>query len=98
MKSVIFSIALLGLGFLVNCQTTVIQINPSSEQTAQPTGKVRYGSAVLGNIDITKNYESPCGQNVNKVVIRRDLIDSIIHFAIGGIYTTRSVEVYCSGK
>lgn len=80
------------------CQTTVIKINPSSEPIKEATGKVRYGSAVFGNIDITKNYESPCGQNVNQVVIRRDFLDSLIHFAIGGIYTTRSVEVFCNGK
>lgn len=83
---------------LSNCQTTVIQINPSSEPMIQPSGKVRYGSAAFGYIDVTKNYESPCGQNVNQVVIRRDWLDSLIHFAIGGIYTTRSVDVYCSGK
>ncbi len=99
MKTMILQL-LLAFGILVlsHCQTTIIQINPSSEPMIQPTGKVRYGSAAFGYIDISKNYESPCGQNVNQVVIRRDWLDSVIHFAIGGIYTTRSVEVYCSGK
>lgn len=97
-RSLFILFFILGIFIFSNCQTTVIQISPSSEPLGKPTSKVRYGSAAFGYIDVTKNYESPCGQNVNQIVIQRDWVDSLIHFAIGGIYTTRSVDVYCAGK
>lgn len=89
----IFLILILGF---YNCQTTVIQINPGVEITnAVPEQKKRYGTVGFGYFDITKENESKCGQNVRKVVIQRDWLDCVIHTLIGGIYTSRSVEVYC---
>ena len=94
MKKIIFLLLLILV--VSNCQTTVIQIQPGVEiANASPNQKKRYGTIGFGYIEVNKQNPSNCGQNVRKVVIQRDWLDCIIHTLIGGIYTTRSVDVYC---
>jgi hypothetical protein len=96
MKKFTITLFAILITLLTNCQTVVIQINPGVEiKNAAPNQKKRYGTVGFGYIDITKDNDSACGQNVRKIVIERDWLDCIVHFFIGGLYTTRSVDVYC---
>jgi len=87
----------LSLLFLVQCQTSVVNFGQPGVGD-EPTAAVdqRYGSVIAGLIPVSSPAEHSCDQNPRRVVITRDWIDFAIHFWVGGIYTTRTVELYCA--
>ena len=84
---------------LSSCYVTEIRLAPAqAEQAAPPVPakNVSYASLGLGILDKTKEVKSECGdRNTSSAVIEMNVLDTIIHTAIGFAYTTRHVKVYC---
>jgi hypothetical protein len=58
---------------------------------------VNFASVGLGIYPISRPVHPVCsqGQILDYVAFEMDLLDSVLHFVIGGIYTSRKVRVYC---
>ena len=83
-----------------NCHKTTIKVKPQQHpdyiREAKLEKKVRYKSLFLGVKELSTAEPEQCPENrAETVIIKRDLIDSVIHVLIGGVFTTRSVELYC---
>lgn len=46
--------------------------------------------------ELEKHKNPVCEKDVDTVVLYHDFVDSIIHFFIGGITSSRSIQIYCS--
>lgn len=46
--------------------------------------------------DLAKHTTPVCNSGVSAIMIRRDFWDFFQHFFIGGINSTRSIDVFCS--
>ena len=77
----------------MSCQTTVLNFAPS--QGAEPTQSTAYGSMLVGIFEVSDPPEIPCPGQVRKIVITRNAWDFLLHFFLGGIYTTRRIRIYC---
>ncbi len=79
------------------CQTTTIVFDTVKPAPLKllPDNERRYASMALGIYELSKPETATCSDVPAKVVIRRNVVDALIHATIGGIYTTRSIEVYC---
>lgn len=79
------------------CQTSVVTFGePMVGDPNEPAFVQRYGSVVAGILAISSPQRHSCDNTPRRVVITRDWIDMAIHFWIGGLYTTRSVKLYCA--
>ena len=97
MKKILLSIIIIGL---TGCLNTVVTLN-SSPKEEKYAKKIMYPSLGLGMIELNR-YQSMISEckdtGVNTVHIYRTALDSTIHFLIGGIYTSRSVDIHCGKK
>lgn len=72
---------------------TFVDVRSSAEK---PTASTKTYSYVLGYFELGKPAEAICPEGkVTKIEIKRNVVDSIIHFLIGGIVTSRTQDVYC---
>jgi len=82
-----------------SCQTTTVVFNENEPlpMPEQLNVQQRYSSLALGIIELSDPQTTTCPpeKNVSRVVVHRGFIDLLIHASIGGIYTTRTIEVYC---
>lgn len=94
---VLFALA----GFTASCHQVIIKLEPGLQMSSvPPTVKpdnpdTSYSSVALGIIEYSKPVQAKCDKGVKFVKIERSIIDCILHFFIGGFYTTRSVMVFC---
>ncbi|PJZ71487.1 hypothetical protein CH373_03080 [Leptospira perolatii] len=106
MLSLIRKSTILGsiLIFLVlNCHSTaVIYKEPvipvaNTEKHSPPEEKLNQGSYVFGIYPSSPAQEISCpgGANYPEVVMTTGVWDSVIHILIGGVYTRKTVEIYC---
>ncbi|NCS95469.1 MAG: hypothetical protein GW761_16885 [Leptospira sp.] len=77
------------------CNKTTLSLTKDKIETASYESKTE--SYLLGYYELgqTEEWVCPSGSH-NKVVIERNKFDTIIHFAVGGVFTTRSNTIYCS--
>ncbi|MDH5655561.1 MAG: hypothetical protein OEZ34_06605 [Spirochaetia bacterium] len=90
---------------LSGCYITNINlVNPPEQKNIEknPGGVVlnqseKFPSMWFGIKALKKPVEPSCAeeQKVEKVIYKTDLLDNVIHFLIGGIYTRRTIEIYC---
>lgn len=78
----------------INCQTTEIIFPNNGIASDTYTHKERQGST-LYKIELYTPHYPECNDKVKKIVIRRDLIDSLYYYFIAPFYMTRTVEIYC---
>lgn len=82
------------LWFVFQCNhTTLVDVRSSAEK---PTATTKTYSYVLGYFELGQPAEAICPEGkLTKVEIKRNVMDSIIHFLIGGIVTSRTQDIYC---
>lgn len=94
--------------FLFQCQSTEVvfdstilspieqsKYSDKSNMANTNTTSVRYGSVVFGYFEVTNPVATPCNYETKSIVMQKEFLDGVIHFFIGGIYTTRMVYIYC---
>jgi len=74
-------------------QATLIDKKSTAEK---PSDSNRTYSYVMGYYEFGAPREAVCPEGkLTRVEIKRNVVDSIIHFFVGGIVTTRTQEIYC---
>lgn len=82
--------------FLINCHVLVVDMENKRyyPQTNHEVSQ-KYGTMIWGKFEVSKPREVSCNNGIRSIVIQRSVIDFIIHYFIGGIYSTRSIEADC---
>ncbi len=86
------------------CHTTIIETDSySNEKTSHtvkelPTYEKTYVSLGLGIYEFSDPDYIPCPEGATSVKFQRTLLDFLIHVSLGGIVTTRHVQVFCKVK
>jgi len=93
------------LFFFSNCFVTHVRFKqPQSMQNTEsqdkmpvPVQSVNFASVGLGIYPVTDPVRPVCneGQSLDNVTFEMDIVDNILHFMVGGVYTRRKVRVYC---
>lgn len=97
-KKILIHTILSGILLLaIACQTTIIRVEGQMEvdESRTPDAQEQYESVVLGIVELSEPMEAHCQTATDKVVMRMDPMDSLIHFFLGGVYSTRTISVYC---
>jgi hypothetical protein len=77
-----------------NCNKTTLINTKSIAETPNETSKTH--SIILGYYEIGKPNTAFCPEGrISRIEIKRNLKDAIIHILVGGVYSTRTQEVYC---
>lgn len=81
--------------FFSFCNRTTLSL--TKDNVENPSYESKTESYFLGYYEFgaVEEWICPSGSH-NKIVIERNIVDSVIHFAVGGVFTTRSNIVYCS--
>ncbi|MBM9579260.1 hypothetical protein JWG45_19115 [Leptospira sp. 201903070] len=92
----ILSFFLFGLG----CHNTSLQIYPNQTPILNPIREKPETTYIQGGyaVGLIENFKAPevhCKEGKPQIFIQRNLMDSILHWTIGGIYTRRTVQVFC---
>ncbi|MCW7462161.1 LIC_10461 domain-containing protein [Leptospira limi] len=91
----IFSI----LFFFGRCHTTVIKIQKSEldiNKMELKQNQTHQASLVFGYTEVSDPSKSNCRNEKTKaIVLHRDWKDKLIHVLIGGIYSSKSISIYC---
>ncbi|TGM53177.1 LA_3781 family PerA/PerB upregulated protein [Leptospira adleri] len=87
--------------FVLGCHNTTLQIYPNQIPIANPTQEkpeatFTQGGYLVGMIENFKTPEIRCREGKPQILIQRNLMDSFLHWTIGGIYTRRTVQVFCN--
>ncbi|EMJ93206.1 LIC_10461 domain-containing protein [Leptospira alstonii] len=88
--------------FLFTCYRTTLQVMPGNK--LEPVSSVpeleqefKQGNWILG---LFPAFEPPllnlCTNGKPQLKIQRGILDHLIHWTIGGLYTVRTVQIYCS--
>ena len=81
--------------FLSFCNRTTLSLTKDNVENPSYVSKTE--SYLLGYYEFGAVEEWICPSDSHtKIVIERNIVDSVIHFAVGGVFTTRSNIVYCS--
>ncbi|PJZ71489.1 hypothetical protein CH373_03095 [Leptospira perolatii] len=86
----------------LNCHTTVVvhkesgtPDSVSKEQTFSPDRTFRQGSYLVGIYPSESAPDISCPSGTPEVKMITSFRDALMHVLIGGVYTTKTVEVYC---
>lgn len=55
----------------------------------------KFGSLGFGIVEYSDALTINCGPELRELVLERNIIDTVLHFLIGGLYTRRDIRVYC---
>ena len=87
--------------FFSNCQTTEIILEQEGAEIDVDEAPIneqhKYVSLALGVYEYSKAIEPACS-NVQKILIKRNIPDAVFYFFLGGIYTPRTIYLYCKEK
>ncbi len=86
--------------FTIGCHNTTLKIYPNQTPILNPVREkpdltYKQGGYLVGMIENFKIPEIHCKEGRPQILIQRNLMDSILHWTIGGIYTSRTVQVFC---
>jgi hypothetical protein len=82
------------IGLLANCNRTTLINTKSIGEKPNETSKTK--AVGLGYYEIGDANVAFCPEGrISRIEIKRNRTDAIIHILAGGIYTTRTQEVYC---
>ncbi|MCG6169236.1 hypothetical protein LFX25_15430 [Leptospira sp. FAT2] len=97
LKTILLTIT---IGTATGCHNTTLQIYNSpgaasfpDETKADQTYK--QGGYAVGLIESFDTPEVKCQEGKPRILIQRNFWDNVIHWTIGGIYTRRTVQVFC---
>ncbi|AXR61131.1 LIC_10461 domain-containing protein [Leptospira mayottensis] len=85
----------------VTCYQTTLQVTPrkthfsSPIEESNPDQEYKQGNWIAGLIP---SFDPPlisCTNGRPELKIRRGVLDNVIHWTIGGIYTRRTIQIYC---
>ncbi|EMY79512.1 hypothetical protein LEP1GSC060_2442 [Leptospira weilii serovar Ranarum str. ICFT] len=62
---------------------------------SEPDQTFKQGGYLFGLIDAFETPKIRCAEGKPEILIRRNFSDNVIHWTIGGIYTQRTVQVFC---
>lgn len=87
----------LGLALLLGaCNTTTLLQSSNSSPDLLPVESNTTRSVVMGYFEVGDVNVARCPEgNLSRIRIQRGFLDSVIHILVGGIYSTRTQEVYC---
>ncbi|PKA06368.1 hypothetical protein CH375_00165 [Leptospira ellisii] len=82
------------------CHNTTLQVSHTKEfdipaQNAVPEDEFKQGGFLAGLIEAFSAPEAKCASGKPIIQIRRDFMDNVIHWTIGGVYTRRTVRIFC---
>lgn len=78
----------------INCNKTTLHL--TKDDVEKPTYESRTESYFLGYYEFGKVEEWICDSGKhNRIEIEKGYVDTIIHFIVGGIFTTRTNSIYC---
>ncbi|AVV50129.1 MULTISPECIES: LA_3781 family PerA/PerB upregulated protein [Leptospira] len=80
------------------CYNTTLQVYdtpnfPSSK--SEPERTFKQGGYLFGVIDAFETPKIQCSEGKPEILILRNFWDNVIHWTIGGIYTQRTVQIFC---
>ncbi|TGK34396.1 hypothetical protein EHQ12_16775 [Leptospira gomenensis] len=86
--------------FVWTCHNTTLQISHTKEfdipaQNEIPNEEFKQGGLLAGLIETFSSPEAKCASGKPLIQIRRDFMDNLIHWTIGGVYTRRTVRIFC---
>ncbi|TQE73267.1 LA_3781 family PerA/PerB upregulated protein [Leptospira noguchii] len=82
----------------IHCYNTTLQIHDSQYFTtaeSEPEQTYKQGGYLLGLINSFDTPEIQCSEGKPEILILRNVWDNVIHWTIGGIYTQRTVQIFC---
>lgn len=90
----------IALSISIGCHNTTLQIHDSQTPLAfpvesKPDQTFKQGGYLVGLIDAFETPEIRCAEGKPQIHIQRNVLDNVIHWTIGGIYTRRTVQVFC---
>ncbi|WP_061249616.1 LA_3781 family PerA/PerB upregulated protein [Leptospira alstonii] len=80
------------------CYNTTLQIHNTPHSLSvesEPDQTFKQGGYLFGLIDAFETPKIQCAEGKPEILIRRNFWDNVIHWTIGGIYTRRTVQVFC---
>ncbi|MDI7207843.1 hypothetical protein QMM95_03220 [Leptospira santarosai] len=86
---------------ILTCYQTTLQVTPGNSrlsspiQESNPDQEYKQGNWLAGLIP---SFDPPlvsCTNGRPELKIRRGVLDTVIHWTIGGIYTRRTIQLYC---
>ncbi|PJZ58796.1 LA_3781 family PerA/PerB upregulated protein [Leptospira barantonii] len=85
---------------VVGCHNTTLQIHENQSPLkfpaeSKPDQTFKQGGYLVGLIDSFETPEVRCTEGKPQILIQRNFLDNVIHWTIGGIYTRRTVQVFC---
>ncbi|WP_061260315.1 LA_3781 family PerA/PerB upregulated protein [Leptospira interrogans] len=83
---------------MINCYNTTLQIHDKKYSIAaesEPEQTYKQGGLLLGLINTFDTPEVQCPEGKPEILISRNFWDNLIHWIIGGIYTQRTVQIFC---
>ncbi|MBW0432620.1 LA_3781 family PerA/PerB upregulated protein [Leptospira yasudae] len=97
LKTILLAIS---IGAAAGCHNTTLQIYNTSEAVAFPVETkadqtYKQGGYAVGLIESFDTPEVKCQEGKPQILIQRNFWDNVIHWTIGGIYTRRTVQVFC---
>jgi|JI8StandDraft_1071087.scaffolds.fasta_scaffold47431_3 hypothetical protein len=88
-----YIIILSGIIF-INCNKTTLYLTKDTIES--PTYESRTESYLLGYYEFGKVEEWICESGThNRLEIEKGFVDTIVHFIVGGVFTTRTNAIYC---
>ncbi len=84
--------------FLLNCHILDVQLEKRSYKAEKNQNySDRYASYGWGVFHSSSPKMIQCKEGLETVRIRRDAVDAVIHYFLGGIISTRKIESRCPG-
>ncbi|MFA4795104.1 LA_3781 family PerA/PerB upregulated protein [Leptospira kirschneri] len=83
---------------MINCYNTTLQIHDTKYSITagtEPEQTYKQGGFLLGLINTFDTPEVRCPEGEPEILISRNFWDNLIHWIIGGIYTQRTVQIFC---
>lgn len=80
------------------CYKTTLKIydtTNSLSSKSKPEKTFKQGSYLFGIIDAFETPKIQCAEGNPEILILRNFWDNVIHWTIGGIYTQRTVQIFC---
>ncbi|WP_442915975.1 LIC_10461 domain-containing protein [Leptospira sp. GIMC2001] len=89
-------VTLLIFATLLQCNRTTINFQKSPKDQNLQESSLKTYSYVIGYLELGQTKTTNCDSSkLSRVVMERNWLDTVIHFAIGGFVTTRTTTVTC---
>ncbi|WP_061222630.1 LA_3781 family PerA/PerB upregulated protein [Leptospira weilii] len=80
------------------CYNTTLRVYNTSNLLplkSEPEQAFKQGGYLFGMINAFETPKIQCAKGKPEILILRNFWDNVIHWTIGGIYTQRTVQIFC---